>query len=253
MANVFISYAREDRDAARQLRDRIAARGVSVFWDVDFESGVQFSSLVEDLIESAACTVVLWSKQSRRATWVLSEATTALKRRNLVQATLDMTDPPPPFNALNWNTLRGWKRRTDEVFGPFVNEVLVRVEADTPTAREYSLAPPIASGQVTDSHLALIHTCHRSKWFDAWFDGAETYRWDIAVYGSKRTLDRIEQVTYYLHPAYERDDGNKPSSAVVNISGKQGRHNCFLLKQIRTVTRWCVRKSEFATRLIRFS
>ena len=71
-----------------------------------------------------------------------------------------------------------------------------------------------------------------TKWFDARFDGAETYRWDLAVYGSKRTLDRIEKVTYYLHPAYERDDGNKPSTAAVTIRAAQGPHNCFLLKQI---------------------
>jgi hypothetical protein len=113
-----------------------------------------------------------------------------------------------------------------------IAEITKQVRQATPRAREYALAPPHAGVHVGEQHLSLIHTCHRSKWFDADFGGVATYRWNLAVYGSKRTVDRIQHVTYYLHPAYEQPRARKPSHAVEEIDADKGRSNCFLLKQI---------------------
>ena len=55
---------------------------------------------------------------------------------------------------------------------------------------------------VTSEHLAIIHSSWRYKKMDTTFD-KKMYGLQVIIQGQPHTLDRIEFVTYYLHPDYK--------------------------------------------------
>jgi len=64
MSDIFISYAREDREKAKALAVIFEAQGWSVWWDRNIPAGKSFDSIIEAEIEAAKCIVVLWSANS---------------------------------------------------------------------------------------------------------------------------------------------------------------------------------------------
>jgi hypothetical protein len=85
MANVFISYAHEDRPIARQLSDMLQARGQRVFFDDQaIVSGVDFTNQTKEALAKADAIVVLLSRNSNRSKWVETELRSTLRKGQLV-------------------------------------------------------------------------------------------------------------------------------------------------------------------------
>ena len=61
MADVFISYAREDRPFAARLAHRLEAGGRSVWWDREILPGKDFAELIAAELARAKAVVVIWS------------------------------------------------------------------------------------------------------------------------------------------------------------------------------------------------
>jgi adenylate cyclase len=80
VADVFVSYASEDREAARKLASGLGACGWSVWWDRRIIAGQAFDQAIERELESAKSVVVLWSKNSIASEWVKNEAAVAAER-----------------------------------------------------------------------------------------------------------------------------------------------------------------------------
>jgi hypothetical protein len=59
MADIFISYARPDRDVAERLASALEARGWSVWWDRRLHGRQAFDRIVEEAIETARAVIVL--------------------------------------------------------------------------------------------------------------------------------------------------------------------------------------------------
>ena len=89
MPDVFISYAREDRDRARLLADALQDRGWSVWWDRKIVAGEAFDQTIEQQLETAGSVVVLWSAHSIGSEWVRNEAGLASEREVLVPALIE--------------------------------------------------------------------------------------------------------------------------------------------------------------------
>lgn len=53
MADVFISYAREDRARAKRLAGALEARGLSVWWDREILAGQAFDEVIEAELRKA--------------------------------------------------------------------------------------------------------------------------------------------------------------------------------------------------------
>ena len=64
MADIFVSYAREDIERAARIGEFLAARGFSVWWDRELTAGDRFATVVQDALAQAKAVVVLWSKNS---------------------------------------------------------------------------------------------------------------------------------------------------------------------------------------------
>jgi hypothetical protein len=115
MAEVFLSYAREDVAIARQLAERLREEGWSVFWDREIPVGGTWESVIEQQLSRASCVVVLWSSASVASDWVRAEAAVAAERGTLVPALIDATDPPARFRMTQAADLVGWQGRRSQV------------------------------------------------------------------------------------------------------------------------------------------
>jgi hypothetical protein len=108
MSDIFISYASEDRDAARELACAIGATGRSVWWDRQILAGQVFDQVIEHELMSAKCVVVLWSKHSLMSEWVRNEAAVASERGVLIPALIEAVKPPLEFRRKQTADLIGW-------------------------------------------------------------------------------------------------------------------------------------------------
>jgi hypothetical protein len=108
MADIFISYASEDRQRAGALAETLGARGWSVWWDREIPLGQSFDQVIEKALESAKCVIVLWSSVSVASEWVRNEASEAKRRAILIPVFIDRVDAPLAFRLLNGADLRDW-------------------------------------------------------------------------------------------------------------------------------------------------
>lgn len=108
MADVFVSYAAEDRDRVRLLVEHIERTGISVWWDRNLRVGSFFERVIDHEIRRARAVVVVWTRNSARSHWVIGEAMAGLTREILLPVILDDVDVPLPFNARHTAQLLGW-------------------------------------------------------------------------------------------------------------------------------------------------
>src|SRR5258705_4892656 len=94
LAKVFLSYAREDEGAAKQLADCIERAGHEVWWDRHIQGGSRFSSEIDRELKSAEAVVVMWSPTSVESAWVQDEAAEGRDTGRLVPVTIDGSRPP---------------------------------------------------------------------------------------------------------------------------------------------------------------
>lgn len=108
MADVFISYANEDRDLAGELARALDACGWSVWWDRKIIAGQSFDQAIEHELETAKSVVVLWSKHSIASEWVRNEAAAAAERGVLIPTLIDNVKLPLEFRHKQTADLIGW-------------------------------------------------------------------------------------------------------------------------------------------------
>src|SRR5579884_2633788 len=107
MADVFVSYARPDEPQAERVAEALRANGYQVWRDDELPAHRAYAEVIEERLKSAKAVVVLWSAEAAKSQWVRAEADTARASGTLVQATIDGTIPPLPFNQIQCADLSG--------------------------------------------------------------------------------------------------------------------------------------------------
>ncbi len=74
LADIFISYASEDRTRIKPLIEQLETAGYSVWWDRDMKGGMQFSKRIEHEVTEAKVVLVAWSPAAIESRWVADEA-----------------------------------------------------------------------------------------------------------------------------------------------------------------------------------
>jgi Tfp pilus assembly protein PilF len=109
MADIFISYARENSESANRLAAELEARGWSVFWDRQIPAGRRFSEFISEKLATAKCVITLWSEAAVASDWVQEEAEEAKQRNVLVPALIEQVDPPWGFRRIQAADLVQWR------------------------------------------------------------------------------------------------------------------------------------------------
>lgn len=145
MADVFISYKREDRERVASIASALSARGLSVFWDADTPIGSTWLEMLSREISACKVLLVAWSKHTedvREARFVISEVSRAEKyEKPIVPVLLDECQIPLGFDGMQAASLIGW---SGDAENPSWRSILEHVSSlTTPSAVETRDPRPI--------------------------------------------------------------------------------------------------------------
>jgi Tol biopolymer transport system component len=108
MADIFVSYASEDRERVRPIVEELEARGFSVWWDTRIGIGASFDREIERELRAASCVVTVWSTASVDSDWVREETQDGLDRNILVPIQIDDCRLPLGFRRTQTAQLFDW-------------------------------------------------------------------------------------------------------------------------------------------------
>ena len=111
MADVFISYARSTARIAKAAAQALTADGISVWMDEELPANRAYADVISERLDEAQAVLVLWSREAADSHWVRSEANRGRESGKLVQASVDGTLPPMPFDQIQCADLRTWRGR----------------------------------------------------------------------------------------------------------------------------------------------
>ena len=176
MADVFISYAREDHSRAEQVARALTAMGLECFWDLEIPPGQTWSDYIEGKLDAARVVVVLWSQHSTKSQWVREEARMARDRARLIPAIIDGSPSPLGFGEVQAADLTDWRGEPNTAqWKRFANAVFTAARGVAPP--QQAAAPQAASVQWrgeslsgpeagTQSPIGYVQKCLR-----LYFDG----------------------------------------------------------------------------------
>lgn len=108
VADVFVSYKSEDREAAERLVRALNEDEVCPWWDQHIPADASWEVTIEQELSKAKAVIVCWSKASISSDNVKAEARRARQEGRLLQVFLDDCDPPLFFGERQGVNLTGW-------------------------------------------------------------------------------------------------------------------------------------------------
>jgi hypothetical protein len=106
MADVIITYSRQDAELTQKLAADLEARGYSVWWDTHLQlPGAYFRETPSDEVTAAKAVIVIWTPSSVKSNWILDEALAAVRGGKLLVSlrlpTMGHNDIPPGFRMIH--------------------------------------------------------------------------------------------------------------------------------------------------------
>ena len=142
MADIFLSYARPDREKIGLLTAALERAGWSVWWDRHIDAGAAFARAIEAELNASRVVIVAWSQAALQSDWVKDEAATARDQGKLVPVSIDGAPAPLGFKQYHVIDLSAWN---GEPAAPALADLLRTLDgrlrgAEMPQVRE--AAPP---------------------------------------------------------------------------------------------------------------
>ena len=108
MADVFISYKREDRPRVEALNALLIDLELTAWFDAGIEVGAAWEARIMEEAEAAAAMIVCWTFAATASPWVRREAEIGLRRGVLVPIMLQWCVPTPPFDGVQAADFTQW-------------------------------------------------------------------------------------------------------------------------------------------------
>jgi hypothetical protein len=156
MADIFISYSRDDAQLTMDLARDLEARGYTTWWDTSLLPGVEFPAEIQHQINAAQAVIVIWTNASISSKWVGAEAHLAYGQNKLVTTHAQGFNPaivPLPFNTMQSSLVTDRALIFDALARRGVHPIL-------------SVMPRTSSGQYWAGQAALAQASQPER--DAW-------------------------------------------------------------------------------------
>jgi TolB-like protein/Tfp pilus assembly protein PilF len=114
LADIFLSYNREDAATAHRFADAFKRVGLDVWWDTALRSGEAYDEVTEAALRGAKAVVVLWSPRSAVSRWVRAEATVADRNKTLVPVMIEACERPIMFELTQTADMIHWTGALDD-------------------------------------------------------------------------------------------------------------------------------------------
>ena len=108
MADIFISYKKEDRAYAERVANAFAEDDLTVWWDNDIHPREAWDKTIDHELEACSAVVVLWSELSVESDWVRAEAHAGLGKGKLAPAMIRTCKRPIAFSLTQTVDLTRW-------------------------------------------------------------------------------------------------------------------------------------------------
>ena len=131
MAKVFLSYAREDAPAAKEVAECIGRAGHEVWWDRHIQGGSRFASEIDRELKNAQAVVVLWTETSIDSAWVQDEAAEGRDSGRLVPVTIGSCRPPLGFRQFHTVDLGKWTGECGPEASDELLEAIAKIAGDS--------------------------------------------------------------------------------------------------------------------------
>lgn len=129
MADIFLSYNREDQAIAKAIATALQNEGFEVWWDTVLRAGQTYDEVTEKQLHDASAVVVLWSSRSVRSKWVRAEATLGDRKSALIPVMIEQCDRPIMFELIQTADLTKWQGDlNDPSWKAFVEDVREHVQ-----------------------------------------------------------------------------------------------------------------------------
>jgi formylglycine-generating enzyme required for sulfatase activity len=114
VADVFLSYKREDAEIADRVVTALRESGISVWWDDGITPRQSWDLEIEQAISEASTVVVLWSPRSVTSDWVRTEAHYGKDRGKLVPILIEPSTIPIAFTLTQTVDLTAWQGNRED-------------------------------------------------------------------------------------------------------------------------------------------
>lgn len=152
MADIFISYKKEDAGRVVRIVEGLRAEGFTVWWDHGIAPGNQWDQTIQHELSQARVVVAIWSEESINAPWVKEEAGVGKSRGALVPARIDNVNPPLGFGLIQFADLIDWDGDIEDAHWDFFIESIRAVMSgeavsglERPAARRRRRFWPVAA------------------------------------------------------------------------------------------------------------
>jgi hypothetical protein len=108
VADVFVSYKRENQDAVQPIVRGLRGAGLSVWWDQDIAPDAPWEATIESELGKAKVVLVAWSRAAVASENVKAEARRARTQGKLIQTFVEGCDPPLFFGERQGVDLTRW-------------------------------------------------------------------------------------------------------------------------------------------------
>lgn len=222
MAEVFLSYSREDRARAEQVAHALEAAGIDVFWDNEIPPGTTWADYIEQKLSQCKALVVLWSQHSTKSQWVREEARLGRDKGVLIPAALDNSPPPFGFGEVQAADLSQWSGSADDPNWRRFADAVANVASAAPRPPVQNMsAPPRTHAPAPQAAWQAPATPAR-KSLPAWV-------WVIgAVVGAVAVL----AIASSLMQGTAQQPG-AADSGIQQQQGAQGNEGAVLMEQLR--------------------
>ena len=206
--DIFISYSREDRAAARYFAECFGQEGFNVWWDAALHSGETFDEVIEKELKASKAVVVLWSPRSVTSRWVRAEATLADRRNKLAPVVIESCDRPIIFELHHTVDLADWTGdTTDPRWRGFIQDLHRIIEKNAP-AQAAAATPAPADRFRSDRISGSADTPMRRRDVESMFGGA-----------ARKPAARAPEPAPEPQPVDEDDDDSSKTQFYTKLDG----------------------------------